>query len=62
MPTQQIINELISHAPENKLDIILSFIKFVLHEDDGVSDSLLSEPSLAADWMNPEEDAAWKDL
>ena len=50
MSTQQIINDLISHAPENKLDIILSFIKFVLHEDDKINNSLLSEPSLSKDW------------
>lgn len=62
MPTQQIINDLISHAPENKLDIILSFIKFVLYEDDKINNSLLSEPSLAKDWMCAEEDDAWKDL
>lgn len=62
MPTQQIINELISNAPENKLDIILSFVKFVLQEDNSINDSLLSEPSLAKDWLRAEEDNAWKDL
>lgn len=62
MPTQQIINDLISNAPENKLDIILSFIKFVLHENDKINNSLLSEPSLSKDWMCAEEDDAWKDL
>lgn len=62
MPTQQIITDLISHAPENKLDIILSFVKFILQEDDTTNDSLLSEPSLAKDWLCPEEEEAWKDL
>lgn len=62
MPTQQIITDLISHAPENKLDIILSFVKFILQEDDTINDSLLSEPSLAKDWMRTEEEEAWKDL
>ena len=62
MPTQQIINELISNAPENKLEIILSFVKFVLQEDNAICDSLLSEPSLAKDWMCAEEDNAWKNL
>ncbi|MCI8490447.1 MAG: DUF2281 domain-containing protein [Lachnospiraceae bacterium] len=62
MPTQQIINELISNAPENKLDIILSFVKFVLQEDDTTNNSLLSEPSLAKDWMLAEEDDAWQNL
>lgn len=62
MPTQQIITDLISHAPENKLDIILSFVKFVLQENDITNDFLLSEPSLAKDWMRTEEEEAWKDL
>ncbi|MCI9418191.1 MAG: DUF2281 domain-containing protein [Eubacterium sp.] len=62
MPTQQIITDLISHAPENKLDIILSFVKFVLQENDTTNDFLLSEPSLAKDWMRTEEEEAWKDL
>ena len=28
-------------------------------EPEGVDTALLSEPSLAADWQRPEEDAAW---
>jgi hypothetical protein len=24
--------------------------------------TLMSEPALATDWLNPQEDAAWKDL
>ena len=62
MATQQMINDLISHAPENKLDIILSFVKFVLHDDDEINNSLLSEASLSKDWMCAQEDEAWKDL
>nr|WP_302134887.1 hypothetical protein [uncultured Schaedlerella sp.] len=62
MATQQMINDLISHAPENKLDIILSFVKFVLHDDDKINNSLLSEVSLSKDWMCAQEDEAWKDL
>ena len=62
MATQQMINDLISHAPENKLDIILSFVKFVLHDDDKINNSLLSEVSPSKDWMCAQEDEAWKDL
>lgn len=63
MPKQQIIADLIAHAPENKLDTILSFIQFVLLEENNkISDSLLSEPSLASDWMRTEEEDAWKGL
>ena len=62
MSTQQIIQDLISQAPENKLDTILAFVRFVLLEDGEASSALLSEPSLAKDWLSDEEDSAWKDL
>lgn len=62
METKQIIEHLISQAPENKLDTILAFVKFVLLEDENINNSLLSEPSLSKDWLREEEDAAWQDL
>lgn len=62
MSTQQLIENLISNAPEKKLDIILAFVKFVLSEDDEINNSFLSEVSLAKDWLRDEEDAVWKNL
>ncbi len=62
MSKQQMIANLISTAPENKLDIILSFVEFVLRESTDLDNMLLSEPSLSADWMLEEENVAWKDL
>ena len=62
MSKQQMIVNLISTAPENKLDIILSFVEFILRENKDIDNMLLSEPSLSADWMLEEENAAWKDL
>ncbi len=62
MSTQQLIENLISNAPEKKLDIILAFVKFVLSEDDEINNSFLSEVSLAKDWLKEEEDAVWKNL
>ncbi len=62
MSKQQMIANLISTAPENKLDIILSFVEFVLSERPDVDNMLLSEPSLSGDWLLEEEDMAWKDL
>lgn len=62
MSTKQMIEDLISHAPENKLDIILAFAKFVLLEDEEINNSFLSEPSLAKDWLCDEEDSAWQNL
>lgn len=62
MSKQQMIANLISTAPESKLDIILSFVEFVLKESTDMDNMLLSEPSLSVDWMLEEENAAWKDL
>ncbi len=62
MSKQQFIEKLISTAPENKLDIILAFVKFVLEDHTELNNSLLSEPSLAKDWLSAEEDSAWKNL
>ena len=62
MSKQQLLENLIADIPENKLDIILAFVKFVLHEESSINNSLLSEPSLAKDWLRKEEEDAWKDL
>lgn len=62
MSTQQMLESLISDAPEDKLNIILAFAEFVLLDGTDVNSSLLSEPSLAKDWLTKEEDAAWEDL
>ena len=62
MSKQQMIADLISTAPDNKLDIILSFVEFILKENDNIDNTLLSEISLSKDWMCEEEDRAWKDL
>ena len=65
MSKQQMIADLISTAPDHKLDIILSFVEFILKENDNndnIDNTLLSEISLSKDWMREEEDRAWKDL
>lgn len=62
METKQMIEQLLSQAPENKLDTILAFVKFVLLENEDVNNSLLSEPCLAKDWLCEEEDSAWQNL
>ena len=62
MSTKQLIENLISNAPEDKLDTILAFIKIVLYEDNAINNSILSEASLAKDWLSEEEDAAWQNL
>lgn len=62
MSTQQMLENLISNAPEDKLNIILAFAEFILLDDTDVNNSYLSESSLAKDWMSKEEDAAWENL
>jgi len=62
MSKQQLIEKLISTAPDSKLDLILAFVRFVLYENIEIDNALLSEPSLSKDWMREEEDAAWQDL
>lgn len=62
MSKQQLIEDLISTAPDSKLDIILAFVQFVLHDSSEINNTLLSEPSLSRDWMRQEEDAAWQNL
>ena len=37
-------------------------VTFTEAQDEVVSGALLSEPSLAADWLRDEEDAAWAHL
>lgn len=62
MSKQQLLENLISNIPENKLDIIIEFTKFILYEESAIDNSLLSEPSLAKDWLLKEEDSAWENL
>ena len=62
MSKQQKLERLISNIPDNKLDIVLAFVEFILNHETEVNNSLLSEPSLAKDWMTEEEDSAWENL
>lgn len=56
-------SETISRAFEIQPDAMLTFARIILeHEKTGESCGKLSEPSLARDWLLPEEDAAWKNL
>lgn len=59
---QQIIENLISDVPDSKLDTILAFITFVLHENNELDSALLSEPSPTKDWTREEDETAWQDL
>lgn len=61
MSKRQLLENLISSIPESKLDIVIEFTKFILYEEAAIN-PLLSEPSLAKDWLLKEEDSAWENL
>lgn len=62
MSKQQKLEYMISNIPDNKLDIVLAFVEFILRQDAEINNSLLSEPSLAKDWLSEEENTAWENL
>ena len=62
MSKQQKLEYMISNIPDNKLDIVLAFVEFILRQEAEINNSLLSEPSLAKDWLSEEENAAWENL
>ncbi|MCL2693495.1 MAG: DUF2281 domain-containing protein [Oscillospiraceae bacterium] len=60
---QALMNE-IESLPSNIIDEILHYVLFLKQlKSSSISDiTLASEPSLAKDWLLPEEDAAWQNL
>lgn len=65
IPQKEIILKELNEIPENLFDEVLDFIKFLKFKSkkDNLDNwHLLSESSLAKDWLNEDEDEAWKDL
>ena len=64
MTTKQMILKEIGKVPEPMLEEVLDFIKFIENRSRRkISETaVLSEASLAKDWLKPEEDEAWKNL
>ena len=62
--TKNIIIEELKDIPDEKANEILDFIRFIKFQKkmDKILTHLVSENSLAKDWLIPEEDDAWKDL
>jgi hypothetical protein len=60
----QLLKE-IEKTSDSTLKEVLDFLLFIksreLHQEQ-LEISLLSEPSLAEDWLTPEEDEAWQHL
>jgi hypothetical protein len=64
MSTKDIIIREIEQTPEVILEEILDFLLFLKskHQYGKPDTYVLSESSLAKDWLTPEEDEAWQDL
>jgi hypothetical protein len=64
MTKKDLIVREIEEFPEPMLEEILDFVRFLKLKgaQEKLEITLLSEPSLQKDWLNPEEDEAWRDL
>ncbi|MBW4447146.1 MAG: DUF2281 domain-containing protein [Spirirestis rafaelensis WJT71-NPBG6] len=64
MSTKDLLLREIEQVPEFLLTEVLDFLQFLKakHLEQNTQISILSESSLAKDWLKPEEDEAWQDL
>lgn len=64
MSTKDLLLREIEQVPEFLLTEVLDFRQFIKakHLEQNTQISILSESSLAKDWLKPEEDEAWQDL
>jgi hypothetical protein len=64
MNTKELLLQEIEQVPEPILEEVLNFLRYlkvnkILQRQEA---TLLSEQSLAKDWLRPEEEEAWRDL
>ena len=64
MSPKEILLREIEKVPENLIEEVLDFIKFLKHKNDTNKFQITtaSESSLKKDWLRPEEDEAWQHL
>lgn len=67
MSTRDAISEEIKKIPENLLDELYDYLRFLKYKKSESKRDLLpiqeaSEKVLSRDWNTPEEDEAWKNL
>ncbi len=64
MPSKEAIFREIDQMPDVLLGDVLSFLQSLKAQylQTSLETCLLSESSLAKDWLAPEEDEAWQDL
>jgi hypothetical protein len=64
MNTKEAIAHEIEQVPEPLLDQVLEFLLSLKsqYQQEKLEITIMSESSLAKDWLSPEEDEAWRDL
>jgi hypothetical protein len=64
MNTKEAIAHEIEQVPEPLLEQVLEFLLSLKsqYQPDKLEITMMSESSLAKDWLSPEEDEAWQDL
>ena len=63
MSNKELAIQLLDRIPEYKMYYILGVLEgAAIPEELPITNALLSEPSLAKDWLSEEEDIAWKNL
>ena len=64
MNPKEFLHQEIEQLPELLLPEVLKFIQYLKykHQQEKLETALLSESTLAKDWLTPEEDEAWQDL
>ncbi|BBC22838.1 DUF2281 domain-containing protein [Pseudanabaena sp. ABRG5-3] len=64
MNTKEAIAHEIEQVPEALLEQVLEFLLSLKsqYQQEKLEITMMSESSLAKDWLSPEEDEAWQDL
>ncbi|PSB15030.1 DUF2281 domain-containing protein [Phormidesmis priestleyi ULC007] len=64
MTSKEAVIQELEKIPEHLLAEVLDFIQFlnIKYSKEELETHLLSESSLAKDWLNVEEDQAWQNL
>ena len=64
MNTKEAIAHEIEQVPEPLLDQVLEFLLSLKsqYQQEKLEITMMSESSLAKDWLSPEEDEAWQNL
>jgi hypothetical protein len=60
---ERLLREL-EHVPEERIEEVIDFVQFLQDKArrSAGDTAILSESSLAKEWLNPEEDRAWAGL